>query len=129
MAIDINRILRLRSTIDAGASSNSTTALIELYRTAREQVLAMLEGELRTEFEELFPGWDARWGGGQVLGVTMGEARGRLRSIVGWLDGLIEGARYQGQLKANAEAYARERIKADRGIGFRSEVDPGTEGS
>lgn len=132
MAIDVKRILRLRSTIAAGTGTKATSALIALYSTARAQVLAMLDGDLAAEFEELFPAWSARRGGGVISqavssGVTLSEARGRLSAIVSWLDGLVQGLQIEAQTKANADAYARERVRQERGMGFRADAgdEPG----
>lgn len=47
-------------------------------------------------------------------------ALGKMRTMAGWLDGIIEAAQYQNRLIAEANAYAREKVKAERGIGFRS---------
>jgi hypothetical protein len=126
MPLDPQRIIRIRSTIEAAADKTTATfALIELYTATRNQLLAMLEGDLVTEFEGLFPTWHRR--GGMLagsLGITSSEARTRLRSLVGWLNGLVQGMQYEAQITANAEAYARERVKAERGIGFRAEEGP-----
>lgn len=93
----------------------------------------MLDDEdLRQEFESLIPAWrdEAAPRRGVVAGAlvapTVGRsaatARLRLRTLVGWIDGLVESMRYEAQIAANAEAYARETVKAERGMGFRSKA-------
>jgi hypothetical protein len=42
-----------------------------------------------------------------------------MSGVSGWLDGLIQVDQLEEQVRANAEAYAREKVKAERGIGFR----------
>jgi hypothetical protein len=42
-----------------------------------------------------------------------------MSGVSGWLHGIIEVDQFEGQGLANAEAYAREKVKAERGIGFR----------
>jgi hypothetical protein len=46
------------------------------------------------------------------------EARTRLGAMAGWLNGFIEEAQFEARLRAEADAYAKERVKAERGIGF-----------
>lgn len=112
--------MRLRQAILAGKDTTSTTTLLELYKTSRGQIAVMLDGDLLKEFDSLFP---ANWDRGTVstgsVTVTASGVRGRLSAMAGWLDGLIEGLRFEAQITANAEAYAREALKAERGMGFR----------
>lgn len=132
MALDPRRIIRVRAAVAAATedSSPSTSVLMDLYTTSRNQILEMLEDdELVDEFSSLLPGWTDAPGSdlGRAIGasgVTAHAARLRLRTLVGWLDGLIESLRYDAQIAANAEAYAREVVRSERGIGFR----PGAEG-
>jgi hypothetical protein len=39
--------------------------------------------------------------------------------MAGWLGGLVEEAQLQARMKMEAEAYATERVKQERGIGFK----------
>ena len=39
-------------------------------------------------------------------------------SIAGWLAGTIDGALLQARIQADAAAYAAERVKQERGVGF-----------
>jgi hypothetical protein len=39
-------------------------------------------------------------------------------ALTGWLRGLVQGEILQSRIQAEADAYARERVKAERPVGF-----------
>jgi hypothetical protein len=81
----------------------------------------MLDGALLEEFERLYP--EEHFRGvpthGPDLRHQYGEVVSLMSGVSGWLHGIIEVDQFEGQRLANAEAYAREKVKAERGIGFR----------
>ena len=46
------------------------------------------------------------------------RARNYLGQLSGWLNGLVEAAQFEAKIHAEAEAYARERVKGERPAGF-----------
>ena len=81
----------------------------------------MLDGSLLEEFDRLYP--EAHFSGARVFFEDLqrehGEVVVRMSGMSGWLDGIIQVNQAQRQLRANAQAYAREKVKAERGIGFK----------
>jgi hypothetical protein len=72
------------------------------------------DGPLVLEFHTLVLGADH--------GRAMPAARARTQAALvdGWLHGLIESLTFDSRLKAEANAYAEARIKAERPVGFQS---------
>jgi hypothetical protein len=132
--IDVGRFIRLRSTVKAASTSipkgqeaAAGAAFADAYRGLRAQVFETLPEPLRDEFTRLFPdsvppqpSGDVR-GGGPLLAQAAQANAGRslLEQMAGWLDGVVESAEHEMRLEAEARAYAEERVKAERGVGFR----------
>lgn len=120
--IDIEKFIRLRSTIRAVTAAPTITGaaeemLIHSYVQIRSEVRSMLTDEnVAAEFEALCPEGPTATGSGSTSRAL--EAVALLRQMAGWLDGLIEVAERSAQITANAEAYARAQLKAERGVGF-----------
>lgn len=55
-------------------------------------------------------------------GQAASEAETLASVLVGWLEGAIEAETYEMRVKAEAEAYAKERIRSERTVGFASET-------
>jgi hypothetical protein len=101
MTLDVGRLTRLKSAIDATLSMQAeATAAVALRRAARDyrdQVSTALPDELKQEFDTLFPP-EARsipergYGMGRDIlraAQDADEARARLLGISGWLNGLV----------------------------------------
>lgn len=127
--MEVGRILRLKEAIrgamDALADKSATTgdALPDAYKRFREETLGAVGPEHREELERLCPTWtrestagDFRRGFDPIkAGAAAEEARALLGQLAGWLDGFVLEAR----MKLEAEAYAQEKLRAERGVGFR----------
>lgn len=55
-------------------------------------------------------------------GQAASEAETLASVLVGWLEGAIEAETYEMKVKAEAEAYAKERVRTERTVGFGSET-------
>jgi hypothetical protein len=133
MSIDVERFIRLRSTVKSASTSlpkgqevASGRALSDAYRRLRAEVAETIPEDLREEFSKLFPENVSFPPSGDVQGSALlqqaaqaNAARSLLEQMAGWLDGLVESAEHQMRINAEAQAYAQERVKAERGIGFR----------
>jgi hypothetical protein len=101
LALDVGKLTRLKAAIDSTtgikADATSAIALVSAARQYRSQVTAALEGDLKAEFEALFPldttpvptsGFGMRdmvHAAGQAE-----EGRARLLGMSGWLAGLVQ---------------------------------------
>jgi hypothetical protein len=126
--MDIGKFLRLQgaitSTIEGSKGMNSTQAgsAVEdaYYRLRQEAREAIPDGD-REEFDRLFPdtvnpSQRAHMSTQPVSALERyGTAQSLLAGMSGWLDGYVREAR----LQVEAEAYAVERVKQERGTGFR----------
>jgi hypothetical protein len=101
VALDVGRLTRLKAAIDSTASMkagvSSAAALTSAARQYRTQVADTLDGDLKAEFEAMFP-VDTRpipsagnRGGGDILkqASRAEEALAVLLGISGWLAGLV----------------------------------------
>jgi len=135
MSIDVGRFIRLRSTVKSASTSVpqgqeavAGRALTDAYRRLRAEVAGAIPEPLSEEFSKLFPESVPPPGGGAGLGrlgaqaAESNAARSLLEQMAGWLDGVVESAEHQMRIDAEAKAYARERVKAERGVGFRPDV-------
>jgi hypothetical protein len=131
--LDIGKFIRIKASVDAAlASADSAThaqGLSNAYGSYRTEILAMIsgDGDLSAEFARLFP--EHAFSGiadfGPDMAVNYGKAKTLLSGVSGWLDGIIQAAQADVQIRANAEAYAREKVKAERGVGFRGDETRG----
>jgi hypothetical protein len=130
--MDIDRFIRLRSTVVAAAEDRDGTAAPSTYEALQGEIRDALPEELRGEFDRLFGGNYST--SGTALGRAMAAAAkadwamGKLRAMSGYLNGIIESAQAGERMRLEAEAYARERVKTDRGIGFKPQ-HPGGSGT
>ena len=121
--------MRLRSAVretmaalHAGEKAGQGVAAPEAYERLRAEALAIVPDDKAEEFGHLFP----EWTGGKVGRVGMHavplaeQALAMLGQLAGWLDGFVEEAR----LAAEAQAYAVERVRQERGVGFRGAGTP-----
>jgi hypothetical protein len=139
MEIDVERFIRLRNTVRSAAASvpmgqesAAGDVLATAFQRLRPEVLDTLPEALREEFTKLFPDDVLKQsGGGGGLGpgrlradaVQATEARSLLEQMAGWLDGVVESAEHQMRIEIEARAYAQERVRAERGVGFRPAAD------
>lgn len=102
--VELEQLLRLRGHVEASATEDpaeSARGLVAAYPRIRADVVAAVGADDQAEFERLFP--SELKSKGQPPMVQAGEAQLYLSQMVGWLDGLIEGALLD-RRKAEAEA-------------------------
>lgn len=97
-SVDVKKLVRLKHTLKAAAGSLpegqegfSGAGYADTYNRLRSEVRSSLPEILVTEFDRLFEEL-GRAGSKDVLrqAAAASEARVRLASMVGWLDGVIE---------------------------------------
>jgi hypothetical protein len=89
----------------------------------RTEVEEMIGDDQRSEFERLFPAWHRKSTAGSFrdgfdpleASAATSEARALLGQLEGWLGGFV----VEVKMNLEAEAYAKERLKQERGIGFK----------
>jgi hypothetical protein len=98
---DTGRFIRLKATIDGtvrvDSEVTSARALQEADGRYRSAISELLAGDLRTEFDALFPPQSPLPSGRSAFGEDILEsaerarqARERLLAIAGWLQGLVD---------------------------------------
>jgi hypothetical protein len=128
--VDLSRVIRLREAVrsilesipdrpNVGELALVIGGLPVAYANLRNEASNLVPEDTRAEFNRLFPSVQPRPADymNDVPIVTVGrgsEARTLLAQLGGWLDGFIVKARMQSEI----DAYARERVKAERGVGF-----------
>lgn len=124
MEADVGRLLRLRATIrgaieDRAWADGQGQILVTLYSRVLAELRSVVGQQRSEELERLMP--DHRFGGNEPWQdrLDFENATLMLSTIAGWVDGLIEEAQFTTRLAAEAEAYAEERVKSERGIGFK----------
>lgn len=126
--MDVGTFLRLQGAvdgaIDASKAKNSTqagSATEDAYFRLRKEIRESIPAEDQEEFDRLFPdtvipSLKARSDAGPASATErFGTAQTLLTSLSGWLGGYVQHAR----LEAETRAYAEERVKAERGVGFK----------
>ena len=127
MDIDLGKVLRLHGAITSaleaapeGQAAVAGSALAMTYTRIRTEVRDIIPDEQAEEFDRIFPEQvpTGRSVGGQLMRQAehFNQARTLLGSLAGWLDGFIREA----HMHAEVAAYAAERIRQERGIGFKS---------
>jgi hypothetical protein len=105
MTVDVGRFLRLQGAIEAAVgaipadqATTAASALVDSYRTLREEVRSVVDESVREEFDRLFPDMqthappDLRRGGGFdpfAAANVANQARTRLTMMGGWLGGFL----------------------------------------
>ncbi len=128
--LDVGRFLRLRNAIqgamdaiDADSQARSGIALPEAYRRFRAQAAELVLEEHQQAFNATCPEWKEPLGGFTHSGNPAealrqsryyNEARVLMGALAGYLDGYVAETR----LNLETEAYARERARAERPVGF-----------
>jgi hypothetical protein len=126
MTLDVARFLRLQGAINAavaavpaGHAATAVSALAGSYMNMRAEVRLVIDESLQDEFDRLFPVMevpaapDVMGGGGfdpLKSADVANQARTRLNTMGGWLDGFVQDSR----IKIEAQAYASARIKEER---------------
>jgi hypothetical protein len=122
--MDAGKFLRLQKMVEAAASSAKESnavmaakAMQEAYNRVRGEVRETIPAARQEEFDRLFKSRLGGYGGGpRGEADRFHEAKTTLATLAGWLGGFVEEAR----LEAEVEAYAKARIKAERGVGFKA---------
>jgi hypothetical protein len=97
------------------------------YDRVQHQVVSTLgDDPLRSEFAKLFPAEPMAVRATARSAVIpphdssgvegLANLKTHLAGVAGWLGGLIEAEEREAQIKANADAYAKEKLAADRGV-------------
>jgi hypothetical protein len=123
MELDVGKLMRLRgameSAIEAGAAMHfgeGSLPLQQAYVKLRVEAANAIPDGVREEFERLFPERTPQVGAAIVA--LRGDAMMLLKTLAGWVGGIIEEAQFAARLHAEAEALAKERVKEERGVGF-----------
>ena len=114
--MDVKKLIRISEMVNdvkdqAGKAENkprNKSPFVDAYNNMRSEAEEVLDEDLKTEFNSLIPKID-----------TWRHVDSALSQLQGYLQGIIKSESYDMQLKANAEAYAKEKIKEERGIGFK----------
>jgi hypothetical protein len=123
---DISRYLRLqgaiRAAIDAvpeGQAALAGHAMMNAYRRFRSEARANIPNEQFSEFDAMFPTEVIFERANprddlQDAAAEFNAARLPLSTMAGWLDGFVQEAKMQ----MEANAYAKARVKEERGVGY-----------
>ena len=111
--MDIKKLIRIQSSAAATAKAvhpGSTPApqIRSVFWRLRNELLEgdALTPDLCDELRRTFPDSDPSAGLPHLV------------ALAGWIAGVITGEQAEEQMRLNAEAYARERVRAERGVGF-----------
>ncbi|MDQ3878367.1 MAG: hypothetical protein M3290_08480 [Actinomycetota bacterium] len=130
---DVERIVRLKSAIEAASRTArddqteqiafSQEPLQRSYRNLRAQVRDAIEPELIAEFDGLFPEdppdiINRSQGRLALMASRALQAKGLLETMAGWLGGIVASATEERRLRIEAEEYAKERVRQERGVGL-----------
>lgn len=130
---NVEQVVRLKSAIEAACKTvqNDQSEQIALaqeplersYRTLRTQVRDAVDSELHEEFDALFPENppDIINRSQGRLGLMMAralQAKALLETMAGWLGGIVDSATEERRLRIEAEEYAKERVRQERGVGL-----------
>jgi hypothetical protein len=116
--MDIERLMRIKGTVDAAAGANPREGgegLIAAYPRLRSEVVDAIDEERRIEFDRLFPATLTRDGAAWVAEAE--EVKLTLALIGGWLEGIVNGALLERRIVAEAQAKAAEEAKQPVGFG------------
>ncbi len=107
MGVDVARFLRLQGALNAAVAAvpadqaaTALTALVGSYAALRGEVRQVIDETLRTEFDRLFPVMEVppapsvrRAGFDPIrMADTANQARTRMNTMSGWLDGFVRDA-------------------------------------
>lgn len=118
----MGRFLRLSQTIlgalasaDGEGPVQAREPLIRAYQRYRSEAYDLLL-DYRDEFDRVCPAWTSPEIAHAATrnAVEFAEAKLLMKALAGFLDGYVR----ETQLNLEAEAYARERINAERPVGF-----------
>jgi len=126
--MDIDLLIRLRATAravleeDQKQSLGQAQAVVDIYAQIRGRLFEAVPDELHDELTGLMPAdLEADLTGTAHIKIAAAtRALTTLRAIAGWLDGVIESATRAERLSAEAEAYAKERVRAEQTAGLLS---------
>jgi hypothetical protein len=132
--LDIGACIRLRNSAKEALASlpedqgSAWRGLTSIYVQLRAQVASVVSEPQSAEFNALFPNEISVGAADNSIIHDPGamfaqqdvasQARSLIGALAGWLDGFIEEAQFAAKLHAEAEAYARERVKSEREFGF-----------
>lgn len=135
MSLDVGALLRLRNGLQEALAAtpaeqgSAWQGLVDAYEGLRGRASQVIGDAHAEEFERLFPAAIDRRTAGHDITHDPGamfvqqevasDARTRIASLAGWLNGFIEEAQFNMRMQAEADAYAKERVRTERGVGFK----------
>jgi hypothetical protein len=130
--LDLGRLLRMQAMVTSAAQAEATykagNALVKAYLSLRGEMLRILESDaladLRIEFSRLFPTIEYAPPYSPAFGPTTSarlaevahDAQISLRSLQGWIQGLIDELTLEQRLRLDAEARAALAAKPPTGF-------------
>jgi hypothetical protein len=117
--VDIGQLRRIRGGVRGAIESASgrgalgAAGLVDVFNSSLESIEAAVDDELRAELHANVPALAGLTGDLLEDANIRASAATRLGQLGGWLDGLIEHLESQERVAAEAEAYARERVRQD----------------
>ena len=133
--MDVHELVRLKSTIEStvGAVDASKPEQLALgreplhasYRSLRPRLRNAVDANLHEEFDDLFPEEppdiiDRSHGRLGLHTAQAIQAKTLLEGMAGWLGGIVATATEKERMRVEADAYARERVRQERGVGLES---------
>ena len=130
--LDLGRLLRMQAMVTRAAQVEATyqagQALVRAYLSPRDEMLKILEpdalAELRAECQRLFPDIEDPGGFSTTLprvtsarlAAAAHEAQLKLRTLQGWIQGLIDELTFEQRLRVEAEAKAAQASRPPLGF-------------
>jgi hypothetical protein len=133
LQIHFSKLLRLRGMLNAAqidATPRAGTALVNACNALKSEIVLTFAdpglSALREEFERLFPpvGMPQNTHLDSAMLTAANSALVQLRTMSGWIEGLIDEASFDARLRAEAEAKVRQQAKQPTGFSA-SVVDSG----
>lgn len=120
----VRTYMRLKGAVDSASDSIpegqvaiAGKAYIDAYERLRKEIRSQIGDDLLEEFDSLFP-VETHPPAGGVYGDELiaaatqaNEARSLLKTLGGWLKGLIDAELLDVKMRAEADAYARARLE------------------
>jgi hypothetical protein len=122
--MDVAKLIRLHAAVASAAdlpdklSSARAYALADAYMRLRAEVRGVIDANLRDEFDRLFQELRPTMTAGGAYLRLAAESESAIRRLSGWIDGVVKAATLEDRAQRDAEAYARERVRQERGVGF-----------
>ena len=114
VTMDLKKIIRLKESAQSVASKVNKETYVcgftDAYNKLVKAVRETLDKESLAEFDAIINTIDD---GSEHNSVAF------LAQLQGYLEGMIKAETWKAQIQSEAEAYAKERVKIERGVGFK----------